>query len=56
MMALSALIGAGSGVVGVYASFFMDVASGAAIVLVTTAVFAMVYILVPGRRRALSRA
>jgi ABC-type Mn2+/Zn2+ transport system permease subunit len=56
MMALSALIGAGSGVVGVYVSFYLNVASGAAVVLVATAVFAAVYILVPGRRRVRSRA
>lgn len=52
MMALSALIGAGSGVIGVYASFYLNMASGAAVVLVATAIFVLVYLLVPGARRA----
>jgi manganese/iron transport system permease protein len=39
MMVLAALIAAGSGVVGLYCSFYLGIASGAAIVLVCTAVF-----------------
>jgi len=39
MMLLAALIAAGSGVVGLYCSFYLGIASGAAIVLVCTAVF-----------------
>lgn len=41
MMALSALIGALSGVVGLYLSYYVRVASGAAIVLVCTVCFGM---------------
>ena len=39
MMALAAFIGAASGVVGLYLSYYLRVASGAAIVLVCTGVF-----------------
>jgi len=49
MMAVSALIGAFSGVVGLYASFYLNVASGAAVVLVATAIFALVFLFAPGR-------
>ncbi len=42
MMALSALIGAVSGVAGLYASFYAGIASGAAIVLICTAIFVVV--------------
>lgn len=42
MMALSALIGAISGVAGLYASFYAGIASGAAIVLTCTALFIIV--------------
>jgi ABC-type Mn2+/Zn2+ transport system permease subunit len=49
MMALAALIGALSGVVGLYLSFYVSVASGAAIVLVCTACFAVALLLAPRR-------
>jgi len=49
MMAVSALIGAFSGVVGLYASFYLNVASGAAVVLVATAIFALAFLFAPGR-------
>ena len=49
MMAVSALIGAFSGIVGVYASFYLNVASGAAVVLVATAIFLLVFLLEPHR-------
>jgi ABC-type Mn2+/Zn2+ transport system permease subunit len=49
MMALAALIGALSGVVGLYLSFYVSVASGAAIVLVCTACFLLALLLAPGR-------
>jgi ABC-type Mn2+/Zn2+ transport system permease subunit len=39
MMLVAAAIGAGSGVVGLYVSFYFGVASGAAIVLVCTLIF-----------------
>ena len=47
MTALSALIGAGSGVAGLYLSYHVAVASGAAIVLVATALFALAYLFAP---------
>jgi manganese/iron transport system permease protein len=45
MMGIAAVIGAVSGVVGVYASFHLDVASGPAVVLVATLIFLFVFIL-----------
>jgi ABC-type Mn2+/Zn2+ transport system permease subunit len=49
MMALGALIGAVSAVVGLYLSFYWNVASGPAIVLVETAIFVLVFALAPER-------
>jgi manganese/iron transport system permease protein len=49
MMALAALIGALSGVVGLYLSFYVSVASGAAIVLVCTACFVLALFFAPRR-------
>jgi len=49
MMILSALIGAGSGVAGLYLSYYINMASGAAIVLTCTALFILVFLLAPGR-------
>jgi ABC-type Mn2+/Zn2+ transport system permease subunit len=49
MMLLSATIGAFSGVAGLYASFYFNVASGAAIVLVATAIFLVVFLFAPRR-------
>lgn len=51
MMVLAAIIGAVSGLVGLYLSFYVDIASGPAIVLVETAIFAFVYVFSPGRGR-----
>jgi len=47
MMGLAALIGALSGIVGLYLSFHMSVASGAAIVLVCTAFFLLTLLFSP---------
>ncbi len=47
MMALSAVIGALAGVTGLYASYYLNVASGGAIVLVATAFFFLVWIASP---------
>jgi ABC-type Mn2+/Zn2+ transport system permease subunit len=47
MMALAALIGAFSGVVGLYLSYYVSVASGAAIVLVCTAFFLLAVLFSP---------
>lgn len=49
MMALAAFIGALSGVVGLYLSYYVSVASGAAIVLVCTALFLLALLFAPGR-------
>jgi ABC-type Mn2+/Zn2+ transport system permease subunit len=49
MMLVSALIGAFSGVAGLYASFYLNVASGAAVVLIATLIFFLVFLFVPGR-------
>jgi manganese/iron transport system permease protein len=43
MMALAALIAAFSGVFGLYFSYYLSIASGAAIVLTCTAIFALVW-------------
>ena len=44
MMALAATIGASSGVIGLYLSFYINIASGPAIVLTATAFFAVAWI------------
>lgn len=49
MMLLGALIGALSSVLGLYLSFYINVASGASIVLVATAIFAIIFIVAPQR-------
>jgi manganese/iron transport system permease protein len=47
MMALSAVFGALSGVIGLYASYYLDVVSGAAIVLTATAFFLLTFLFAP---------
>jgi manganese/iron transport system permease protein len=49
MMALGATIGALSGVIGLYLSFYISVASGAAIVLVCTTFFLLAFFFAPRR-------
>ena len=49
MMALAGFIGASSGIVGLYLSFRVSIASGAAIVLVCTALFLITLVSAPGR-------
>lgn len=49
MMFSAALIGAASGVMGLYLSYYISVASGAAIVLVCTAFFLIALFFAPGR-------
>jgi ABC-type Mn2+/Zn2+ transport system permease subunit len=49
MMVLAASIGALSGVLGLYISFYISVASGAAIVLVCTLFFLLAFVLAPRR-------
>jgi len=49
MMAVSALIGAISGAIGVYGSYYLNVASGPAVVLVATLIFALAFLFAPER-------
>jgi ABC-type Mn2+/Zn2+ transport system permease subunit len=49
MMALAGLIGAVSSVVGLYVSYYLNVASGAAIVLTATAFFLLAFLFAPRR-------
>ena len=49
MMAVAALIGGASGVIGIYASFYLNIASGPAVVLVATTLFLLVFLLAPER-------
>jgi ABC-type Mn2+/Zn2+ transport system permease subunit len=54
MMVVGAIIGALSSVTGLYLSFYINVASGAAVVLVATALFVLAFLFAP-RRGALWR-
>jgi ABC-type Mn2+/Zn2+ transport system permease subunit len=47
---LASLIGAGVSVLGMYASYYLDLASGATIVLVGTAIFLVAWLLSPGQQ------
>ncbi len=47
MMVLGAIIGAFSGIAGLYFSFYFSIASGAAIVLVCTVIFALAFLFAP---------
>ena len=49
MMAVSALIGLVSAVAGLYASYYLDVASGGTMVLVATAIFVLAFLFAPQR-------
>ncbi|MGD8623599.1 MAG: metal ABC transporter permease [Anaerolineae bacterium] len=49
MMLVGAAIGALSSVTGLYLSFYVNVASGAAVVLVCTALFVLAFFFAPGR-------
>ncbi len=49
MMALAALFGALSSVIGLYASYYLNVVSGAAIVLTATAFFLLAFLFAPRR-------
>ncbi|HEX2979587.1 MAG TPA: metal ABC transporter permease [Anaerolineaceae bacterium] len=55
MMLLSGLIASLSGVVGLYLSYYLSIASGAAIVLTCTAVFGIVWITQSFRKRRQAR-
>lgn len=51
MMVVAGLVGAVSSLVGLFASFYLNVASGAAIVLAATAFFVLAYLFAPRRLR-----
>lgn len=50
MMRLAAVLGAGCGAAGLYLSYYLNVASGPAVVLLSTVVFAVVYLGQQARR------
>jgi manganese/iron transport system permease protein len=50
MMAVAGLVGAFSSIVGLYASYYLNIASGAAIVLTATGCFLLAFLFVRGRR------
>lgn len=49
MMVLSAVIGTASGIIGLYLSFYFNLASGAAVVLVATFLFILAFVFAPQR-------
>jgi manganese/iron transport system permease protein len=49
MMGIAAVIGAFSGVAGLYASYYLNIASGPSVVLAATAVFILTFLLAPQR-------
>lgn len=49
MMGIAAALGAFSGVAGLYLSYYLNIASGAAVVLVATLLFLIVFFFAPGR-------
>jgi ABC-type Mn2+/Zn2+ transport system permease subunit len=49
MMGIAAGIGAFSGIAGLYLSFYLNIASGAAVVLVATLLFLVIFAFAPGR-------
>lgn len=51
MMALAATFAAISGIVGLYLSYYLSIASGAAIVLTCTAIFGLVWFILMVRKR-----
>lgn len=55
VMALSAVAGALASVVGLYASYYLNIASGPAIVLAATALFALAFLFAPQRGVAWTR-
>lgn len=49
LMLIAATIGAFSGIAGLYASFYLNIASGPAVVLIATLIFLLVFLFAPGR-------
>ena len=50
MMLVSAALGAASGLVGLYLSYYLNIVSGSAIVLTATVVFLAVFLIKRGKR------
>lgn len=50
MMLLSAVLGAFSSLVGLYLSYYLNIVSGSAIVLISTAIFLVVFLIKRGKR------
>ena len=55
MMVTAALLGAASGIIGLYASFYLNIASGPTVVLVATIMFLIVFLFAPRRGIVWSR-
>jgi manganese/iron transport system permease protein len=49
MMMVSAVIGVMAGVIGLYSSYYLNIASGPAVVLVATLIFVLAFLFAPGR-------
>lgn len=49
MMVVSGLLGACSSIIGLYLSYYLNIASGAAVVLTATMFFLIAYVIAPGR-------
>ena len=47
MMLVSAIIGAVSSILGLYASYYLDISTGGAIVLIATAIFVLAFLFAP---------
>jgi ABC-type Mn2+/Zn2+ transport system permease subunit len=56
MMLVSAAIGIFSAITGLYASYYLNIASGPAVVLVATLIFMLVFLFAPGRGLAWRKA
>lgn len=56
MMVIAAVVASASGVVGLYLSYYLSIASGAAIVLTCTLVFAIVWVVQAVRQRSQEKA
>jgi ABC-type Mn2+/Zn2+ transport system permease subunit len=47
MMLVAGVVGAGSGVIGLYASFYLNIASGPTVVLVASLIFVLAFLFAP---------
>ena len=55
MMVVAGAIGAGSGIFGLYASFYLNIASGPTVVLVATLIFVIAFLFAPDKGIVWSR-